>query len=77
MKYSMQATLDYAQFINKTECLKILGVLILHDGYIEQDLGFAEDEVVLDMDCVEHRIASNLHYSQRYFCGLIDLHFLT
>ena len=58
MKYSKQATSDYARAINKEECLESVDKLIKRDGYIGQDLGFAGDEVVLNMDCVEHRIAS-------------------
>lgn len=59
MKYSKQATVVYAGALSKKECLEPINDFILREGYNEGALGFATDDEVIDMDCVEHLIASH------------------
>jgi hypothetical protein len=58
MKYSKQATVAYAGALGKEECLEPLNDFIIREGYSEGDLGFAAYDELIDMDCVEHLIAS-------------------
>ncbi|KLT64744.1 hypothetical protein [Pedobacter sp. BMA] len=57
MKYSKQATLDLAKSLNKEECLQGINQLTLKEGSSDANI-FTDGEVVLDMDCVEHKFAS-------------------
>lgn len=57
MKYSKQATINFAKHIDKEMCLEEIGKLIVKEGYKETTATF-NDEVVLNMDCVEGKVAS-------------------
>lgn len=57
MKYSKKATIDFAKSINKEECLQEIGQLTIKEGC--KDAGvFTGGEIIIDMDCVEHKSAS-------------------
>ncbi|HTI57426.1 hypothetical protein [Mucilaginibacter sp.] len=58
MKYSKQATENFAKQIHKEECLESINQLIIDEGCVDQNLNFLGDEVVLNMDCVEGKVAS-------------------
>jgi hypothetical protein len=58
MKYAKEATEKYARLINKIECLEPVGQLVINEGCIDQNINFNGDELVLNMDCVEGKIAS-------------------
>lgn len=59
MKYSKQATLDYAKAIDKEMCLEPVNTLIVNEGYNGSTTNFQGDEMIINMDCVEGRVASN------------------
>jgi hypothetical protein len=58
MKYSKQATEDFARQIGKEECLEPIDQLIVNEGCADQNLLFVGDEFILNMDCVEGKVAS-------------------
>ncbi|WPV63752.1 hypothetical protein [Chitinophaga sp. LS1] len=57
MKYSKQATENYAKSIRKKDCLELIDTLIRREGH-EGSTGFNGNEVVLNMDCVEEKKAN-------------------
>lgn len=57
MKYSEIETTKFAAQINQTACLVDLNRLVLTEGCIDTMPVFTSNEVVIDMDCVERRIA--------------------
>ncbi len=56
MKYSKTATIDFANLINKEECLQEIGRLTIKEGCKDARV-FTGGEIILDMDCVEHKSA--------------------
>lgn len=58
MKYSKPKTIAFADTINKVACLKNLNALVIVEGCSETMPFFENDDVVIDMDCVEHKVAS-------------------
>ena len=59
-KYSLNETITFADLINKTCCLEDLNVLISREGCMETIPFFIENEVAIDMDCVEVLISNEL-----------------
>ncbi len=57
MKYSKQATENYARYINNEECLEPLNQLIIDQACDEEIVTFNHDDVILNMDSVEERSA--------------------
>ncbi len=57
MKYAKKATVEFAKHIGKEECLEPVDQLIINEGCIDQNINFNGDELVLNMDCVEGKIA--------------------
>lgn len=57
MKYSKVETLALSVQIDKVGCLIDLNTLILKEGCLDTMPVFINNEVVIDMDCVELRIA--------------------
>ncbi len=60
MKYSKIKTLTLSNSLNKSECLVNFNDLIINEGYTGV-LVFNETDIVLDMDCVELKIAQSEH----------------
>lgn len=58
MKYSKQATEDFARQIGKEECLEPIDQLILKEGCTDQNISLNSNELILNMDCVEGKVAS-------------------
>ena len=58
MKYSKIETLELSAQINKDRCLDYLNDLILKEGCSETMPVFVNNEIVLDMDCVELQLAT-------------------
>lgn len=57
MKYSKTETLKLSAQINKDRCLEYLNDLILKEGCSETMPVFVNNEIILDMDCVELQLA--------------------
>jgi hypothetical protein len=57
MKYSETETLKLSAQINKDQCLLGLNVLISKEGCSETMPVFVNNEIILDMDCVELQLA--------------------
>lgn len=58
MRYSNDKTLALATEIGRTDCLKDLNQMISHEGFTGALPFFGNSEIVLDMDCVEGKLAS-------------------
>jgi hypothetical protein len=58
MKYSKIETINLSVLINKKQCLKNLNELIITEGCTDVMPVFTNEEIVLDMDFVEGRTAS-------------------
>lgn len=58
MIYSKSETLVLADEINRNKCIKELNFLISKDGCSETMPFFVNEEIVLNMDCVEGKLAS-------------------
>ena len=59
-KYSIKGTESLATQINVFSCLEDLNSLITREGCKKIMPFFAHDEIVIDMDCVEAKIANEL-----------------
>lgn len=57
MRYSNQETKNLATFIGYPESLEDINTIISRDGCLEAMPFFINEEVVIDMDCVEKKIA--------------------
>lgn len=57
MKYSKKQTIKLATEINRIPCLINLNDLILKEGCSNLMPVFLNDEIVIDMDCVESKLA--------------------
>lgn len=56
-KYSKVETLSLAKRINKEQCLVDLNNLIINEGFSGTVPIFIQNEIVIDMDCVEKIVA--------------------
>jgi hypothetical protein len=56
MRYSREQTLTLSNHIKKDKCLEYSNDLLIREGYLDTMPVFDNDEIVLDMDCVEHQI---------------------
>lgn len=57
MRYSKLSTIRHGILIGFKECLTNLNALILKEGCPQKDCCFDPDVIVLDMDCVESKVA--------------------
>ena len=55
MKYSREETLTLSNHIKKDQCLEYLNDLLIREGCSSIMPVFDNNEIVLDMDCVEHQ----------------------
>jgi hypothetical protein len=65
MKYSKESTLKHSVSLNRTECLKAFNDLNIAEGYSGITDLFSSDVFVLDLDCVEAKIAADEHRIRR------------
>jgi hypothetical protein len=73
MKYSKQATVEFAKNINKEECLEPINQLVVKEGFCEEIL-LDDDILLINMDCVEAKVASS---QKKTFNKSMDSAFLT
>lgn len=59
MRYSKFKTLKLAVNLQKQDCLQNLNTLVVAEGCTEAMPFFTNNEVIIDMDCVERKVAAS------------------